>query len=182
MHQAILTSTTVAYLSTACRYSTASTKRRRSWHGSTASTARKRGCVGAWVRDRRISNLSGSGFLTNGRGDFAGIRSTAKFPTAGHRPIRRTTLPEISQTRVGGHAAKEVPNVLAGAARSSGLQTYGRERLNHLTKITAAIVVSRRCFICLHAWPSARLAVESMTTTRTRRRVLRFWHSWGLVD
>jgi len=136
----------------------------------------------AWVRDRADFQSQWERIFNKRESDFAGIRSTAKFPTAGHRPIRRTTLPEISQTSVGGHATKEVPNVLAGAARPGGLQTYGREWLNHLTKITDAIVVSRRCFICLHAWSSARLAVESMMTTLTHRRALRFWYSWGLVD
>ena len=136
----------------------------------------------AWVRDRADFQSQWERIFNKRESDFAGIRSTAKFPTAGHRPIRRTTLPEISQTSVGGHATKEVPNVLAGAARPGGLQTYGREWLNHLTKITDAIVVSRRCFICLHAWSSARLAVESMMTTLTQRRALRFWYSWGLVD
>ena len=136
----------------------------------------------AWVRDRADFQSQWERIFNKRESDFAGIRSTAKFPTAGHRPIRRTTLPEISQTSVGGHATKEVPNVLAGAARPGGLQTYGREWLNQLTKITDAIVVSRRCFICLHAWSSARLAVESMMTTLTQRRALRFWYSWGLVD
>ena len=136
----------------------------------------------AWVRDWADFQSQWERIFNKRESDFAGIRSTAKFPTAGHRPIRRTTLSEISQMSVGGHATKEVPNVLAGAARPSGLQTYGREWLNHLTKITDAIVVSRRCFICLHAWSSARLAVESMMTTLTHRRALRFWHSWGLVD
>ena len=136
----------------------------------------------AWVRDRADFQSQWERIFNKRESDFAGIRSKTKFPTAGHRPIRRTTLPEISQTSVGGHATKEVPNVLAGAARPGGLQTYGREWLNHLTKITDAIVVSRRCFICLHAWSSARLAVESMVTTLTHRRALRFWHSWGLVD
>ena len=139
----------------------------------------------AWVRGcvtGRISNLSGSGFLTNERAISLvseARQSSRRLDTA---RSQRPTFPEISQTSVGGHATKEVPNVLAGAARPGGLQTYGREWLNHLTKITDAIVVSRRCFICLHAWSSARLAVESMMTTLTHRRALRFWYSWGLVD
>jgi hypothetical protein len=32
------------------------------------------------------------------------------------------TLPEVSQTGVGGHATKEIPNVLASAARPTGLR------------------------------------------------------------
>ncbi|SVC83062.1 uncharacterized protein METZ01_LOCUS335916, partial [marine metagenome] len=51
------------------------------------------------------------------------------------------------QGLTGGHVTKEVPNVMAGAARPTGLRTDGRERLNHPTSTTAAIVVSRRCFI-----------------------------------
>ena len=62
---------------------------------------------------------------------------------------QRSTLPEVSQTGTGCHATKEVSNVLAGAARPTGLRTDGRERLNHPTSTTAAIVVSRRCFIPL---------------------------------
>ena len=74
---------------TDCRYSMGSTERRRSWVVSTASTARKRG-----RGTGRISNLSGSGCSPSGRGGFGGIRSTAKFPTVGHRPILKTRTPE----------------------------------------------------------------------------------------
>ena len=73
--------------STDCRYSMGSTERRRSWRGSIASTARKRGRVTG-----RISNLNGSGCWPNGRGGFGGSLSTAKFPTAGHRPIPKTRI------------------------------------------------------------------------------------------
>jgi len=62
---------------------------------------------------------------------------------------RRPAFPEVSQTGTGCHATKEVPNVLASAARPTGLRVDGRERLNHHTKITAAIVVIKRCFIWL---------------------------------
>ena len=61
-------------------------------------------------------------------------------------------LPEVSHTGVGGHATKEVPNVLAGATRPTGLRVDSRERLNHPTSNTAAIVVSRRCFIVLYIY------------------------------
>jgi len=44
---------------------------------------------------------------------------------------QRPAFPEISQTSVGGHATKEVANVLAGAARQTGLRTDGRLRLNY---------------------------------------------------
>mgnify|MGYP002049030358 CR=1 FL=1 len=77
---------------TACaagKYSTASTERRRSWVVNTASTARKRG-----RGTGRTSNLSGSECSPSGRGGFGGIRSTAKFPTVGHRPILKTRTPE----------------------------------------------------------------------------------------
>ena len=39
---------------------------------------------------------------------------------------QRPTLPEVSQTSVGCHVTKEVPNVLAGAARPTGLRVDGR--------------------------------------------------------
>ena len=65
-----------------------STKRRRSWRGSTASTTRLTGRVTG-----RISSLNGSGCWPNGRGGFGGLLSTAKFPTAGHRPIPKTRIP-----------------------------------------------------------------------------------------
>ena len=73
---------------TDCLYSMGSTERRRSWVVSTASTARKRG-----RGTGRISNLNGSGCLANGRGGFGGIRSTAKFPTVGHRPTPKIRTP-----------------------------------------------------------------------------------------
>ena len=60
---------------------------------------------------------------------------------------QRPEFPEVSQVRTGGHVTKEVPDVMASAARPTGLRTDGRERLNYATSTTAAIVVSRRCFI-----------------------------------
>jgi hypothetical protein len=58
------------------------------WWLVSASTARKRG-----RGTGRISSLNGSGCSPNGRGGFGGIRSTAKFPTAGHLPIPTITIP-----------------------------------------------------------------------------------------
>ena len=46
---------------------------------------------------------------------------------------QRPAFPEVSQTGVGGHVTKEVPNVMAGAARPTGLRVDGRERLNYAT-------------------------------------------------
>ena len=49
-------------------------------------------------------------------------QSSRRLDTA--RP-QRSALPEVSQTGTGCHATKEVPNVLAGAARPTGLRTDG---------------------------------------------------------
>ena len=121
-----------------------STEKRRSRVGSTASTAKKRG-----RGTGGISYLNGSECSPSGRGGFGGIRSTAKFPTAGRRPTLKIHTPVNIP---GGHwlpRYKEVPNVLAGAARPTGLRVDGKERLNHPTSSKAAIVVSSRYFISL---------------------------------
>ena len=57
-------------------------------------------------------------------------QSSRRLDTA--RP-QRSAFPEVSQASTGCHAPKEVPNVLAGAARPTGLRTDGRERLNSPT-------------------------------------------------
>ena len=74
---------------------------------------------------------------------------------------QRSAFQEVSQARIGGPVAEEIPDVLAGAARPVGLRVDGRLRLNHPTSTTAAIVVSSRCFTSLQLsihHPSCRLA------------------------
>jgi hypothetical protein len=127
----------------------------------------------AWARDRadfqsqweRIARQAGEtvSVVSEAR------QSSRRLDTA---RSQRPTFPEISQTSVGGHATKEVPNVLASAARPTGLRTYGRERLNHPTTSTAAIVVIRRCFISLQLsipfWSCRRVCGGGHSTTLTR--------------
>jgi hypothetical protein len=115
-------------LSTDCRYSTGSTERRRNWRASTASSARKRGRVTG-----RISNLNGSECPPRGRGSLDGIRSKAKFPTAGHRPTPKIHIPVSIPNERWQPRYQRSTECFAGAARPTGLRTNGTEWLNHPT-------------------------------------------------
>ena len=64
-------------------------------------------------------------------------QSSRRLDTA--RP-QRLTLPEVSQKSVGSHVNKEVPDIMASAARQTGLWVDSKERLNHPNSATAAIV------------------------------------------
>ena len=138
VHQTIPTGTMVA------RLPTAGTRRHQPRDGGIGAQAlqvqRGRG---------RISNLSGSGCSPSGRGGFGGIRSMVQYQRAGHRPTLKIHTPVNIPSGHWLHVTKEVPNVLAGAARPTGLRVYGKERLNHPTSTKAAIVVSSRYFIYL---------------------------------
>ena len=143
MYQAIQTGTMVAHLPAA------GTRRDQPRDGGTGAEALQvqRRSVGAGPGGFPVS----MGADACQAGEAVSVVSEARCSPRrldAARP-QRSTLPEVSQARTGGHAAKEVPNVLASAARPTGLRTDGRERLNHPTSTTAAIVVSRRCFIFL---------------------------------
>ena len=143
MHQTIPTRTMVA------RLPTAGTRRHQPRDGGVGSQALQvqRGSVGAGPGGLSIS----VGADARQAGEAVSLvsearQSSRRLDTARRR---RPAFPEVSQTGTGCHATKEVPNVLASAARPTGLRVDGRERLNHHTKITAAIVVIKRCFIWL---------------------------------
>ena len=147
MHQTIPTSTMVA------RLPPAGTRWDQPRDGGVGSQALQvqRGSVGAGPDGFPIS----MGANARQAGEAVSMvsearQSSRRLDTA--RP-QRSALPEVSQASTGCHATKEVSNVLAGAARPTGLRTDGRERLNHPTSTTAAIVVSRRCFTeSIHCW------------------------------
>ena len=88
----------------------------------------------AWARDRADFPIS-MGADARQAGEAVSVVSEARQSSRRLDTARRQrpALPEVSQTSVGCHVTKEVPDVLAGAARPTGLRAYGRERLNYAT-------------------------------------------------
>ena len=143
MHQAIQTSTMVVNLPTA------GTRWGQQRDGEVGAEALQvqRGSVGAGPGGFPIS----MGANARQTGEAVSVVSEARQSSRRLDTARsqRPAFPEVSQAGVGCHATEEIPDVLAGAARPTGLRVDSRERLNHPTSTTAAIVVSRRCFIFL---------------------------------
>ena len=110
MYQEIQTRFVVA------RLSTAGTRRDQPRDGGVGSQALQ---VQRWKRGRvtgRTFSLNGSGCSPSG--EAVSVVSEARQSSDGWTPpIQRSPFPEVSQTGTGCHVTKEVPNVMAGAAR-----------------------------------------------------------------
>ena len=127
MHQTIPTGTLVVNLPTA------GTRWGQPRDGGVGSEALQvqRGSVGAGAGGFPIS----VGAYARQAGEAVSLVSEARQSSRRLDTARRQrpALPKVSQASVGCHVTKEVPDVMASAARPIGLRTYGIERLNYAT-------------------------------------------------